>query len=253
MAFAIIEPDLCEVQLSLALMLYDGFTGGQELVGDISISLSYEPLTSPLGSPLNSPPQSFQPTFKRPYRKAPQAVFLYFGLLTGEYVAHVGSNVDLPEQTPPYYLPADISIAVADLPVTAPVQQPIWPAFPDINLADDTKPLDDPTQNPAYRAQRLAATLQPSTAYPFPAGSTLVRGTVYINGTPLAGATVQSSAAQLPYLTGEDGGFVLFFTQISGLNQTITLQATHALHPAVQQNVEVHRGMTVTTSIIMAP
>ena len=253
MAFGTIEPDVSEVQLRLALMLYDGFTGGQELVGEITISLSYEPLTSPLSSPLNSPLPSFELAVKPPYRKGPQAVFLYFGLLTGEYIAHVRSNLDSPQQTPPYYLPADISITVAELPVTNPVQQPIWPAFPDINLADNTKPLDDPTQNPAYRAQRLAATLQPSTAYPFPPDSTLVRGTVYANGTPLAGATVQSSAAESPYVTTADGGFVLFFTQLNGLDQTVTLQATHALHPAVQQNIDVHRGMTVTTNIVMAP
>jgi hypothetical protein len=253
MAFAIIEPDVSELQLSLALMLYDGFSGSQELAGDISISLAYETLTSPLSSPIGSPPGSFQPVIQRPYRKTPQAIFLYFGLLTGEYVAHVRSNMDLPEQSPPYYLPADIRITVAGLPITTPVQQPIWPAFPDINLADNTKPLDDPTQNPAYLTQRLAATLQPSTAYPFPAGSTLVRGTVYANGEPLSGATVESSISQLPYLTGEDGGFVLFFTQISGLDQTVTLQATHALHPAVQQTTDVHRGMTVTTNIVMAP
>lgn len=253
MGFAAIEPDVSETQLSLALMLYDGFTGGQQLVGDISISLSYEPLTSPLSSPLNSPPQSFQPALQRPYRKAPQAVFLYFGLLTGDYIAQVRSNLGSPQQAPPYYLTADISITVANISVSVPVQGAVWPAFPDIKLADSTKPLDDPTQNPAYRAQRAAATLQPSTAYPFPAGSTLVRGTVYASGTPLAGATVQSSAAELPYLTAADGGFVLFFTQLSGLDQTVTLQATHALHPAVQENIDVHRGMTVTTSIIMAP
>ena len=103
-------------------MLYDGFTGGQELVGDISISLSYEPLTSPLSSPLNSPPQSFQPALQRPYRKAPQAVFLYFGLLTGDYIAQVRSNLGSPQQTPPYYLTADISITVADISVSVPVE-----------------------------------------------------------------------------------------------------------------------------------
>jgi hypothetical protein len=133
------------------------------------------------------------------------------------------------------------------------VQNPIWPAFPDINLADSTKPLDDPTQNPAYRAQRLAATLQPSTSYPFPAGSTLVRGTVFANGAPLAGATVQCVAEKQQYLTDEGGEFVLFFTQISGVGETITLQATHALHPTVQQNTDVHRGMTVATNIVLAP
>ena len=129
MGFAAIEPDVSETQLSLALMLYDGFTGGQQLVGDISISLSYEPLTSPLSSPLNSPPQSFQPALQRPYRKAPQAVFLYFGLLTGDYIAQVRSNLGSPQQAPPYYLTADISITVANISVSVPVQGAVWPAF----------------------------------------------------------------------------------------------------------------------------
>ena len=253
MAFLTIEPDVAEVQLGLALMLYDGFTGAQELIGEISVSLSYETLTSPLTSPLASPPDFFQPTLNKPIRKPPLATFLFFGLLTGDYIAQVRSNNDSPGQTPPFYLPADISITVSDLPITVPVQPPIWPAFPDIKLADSTKPLNDPTQNAAYRAQRLAATLQPTTAYPFPVGSTLVRGTVFANGVALAGATVQSPAADLQYVTGADGGFVLFFTQISGVQQPITLQATHALHPAVSQSTDVHRGMTVTTNIVMAP
>jgi len=249
MAVISIEPDVVDLQLSFALLLFDGFTGGPELIGELSVSLSGETVTSPPKSPL----QFLQQTFQTPFRKSPQATFLFFDVLAGEYLAHVRSNVDLPDKTPPYYLPADILVNVADPPVAVPAQNRIWPAFPDINLADSSKPLDDPTQNLAYRTQRLAATLQPSTAYPFPAGSTLLRGTVFANGAPLPGATVQSSAAELQYLTGQDGEYVLFFTQISGVGETITLQATHALHPAVQQNTDVHRGMTVTINIVMAP
>src|SRR5262249_425950 len=111
MAFATIEPDVSESQLSLALLLYDAFTGARELIGDISVSLSYGTLTSPL----TSPPLLFQQTLKKPYPKAPKATFLFFGLLTGEYIAHIRSNVDLPDQTPPYYLPADIIISVTDI------------------------------------------------------------------------------------------------------------------------------------------
>jgi hypothetical protein len=249
MAVGLPEPDVFDLQLSLALFLFDGFTGGPELVGSISVSLSGETVTSPPNSPL----QYLQQTFPAPFRKSPQAIYLFFDLLTGEYLARVRSNADSPDQAPPYYLPADISINVADLPVAVPAQNPIWPAFPDLNLADSSKPLDDPTQNPAYRTQRLAATLKPSTAYPFPGGSTLVRGTIFANGAPLAEATVQSAVAELQYLTDQDGEYVLFFTQISGVGETITLQATHALHPAVQQNTDVHRGMTVTMNIVMAP
>jgi hypothetical protein len=247
MTTTFIKPDINESQLSLALSLYDGFTGAQQLVGNISVSLSSE-ITSPLSSPL-----LFQPTWQTPIRKSPEATFLFFGLLTGEYVAQVRSNLNLANLMPAYYLPTDISISVADLPVTVPAENPIWPAYPDITLADSTKALSDPAQNPAYRAQRLAATLQPSTAYPFPAGSTLVRGTVFANGNPFLGATVNTGTEEQQYVTGDDGEFVLFFKQISGLGETITLQATHAHHPAVSQSTVVHRGMTVTINIVMAP
>jgi hypothetical protein len=130
---------------------------------------------------------------------------------------------------------------------------PLWPAFPDITLADQDKLLDDPAQPAAYRAQRQAATLQPSTAYPFPIGATLVRGIVLADGVPLAGATVRHSGAEQMYQTGSDGEFVLFFENVSGVAERITLLATHSPHPRRTQKIEVHRGMTVATNIVMTP
>jgi hypothetical protein len=249
MAFATIEPDISELQLSLALLLYDGFTGTQELIGDITVSVLDETLSSPMQTP-SSPPLTGQAARQWMLRKA--ATFLLFGLAPGAYTLEVRSNSASPDETPPYYLPANISVDVTVVPVVVPTQKPLWSAFPDINLADQTKPLDDPTQPEAYRVQRRAATLQPTTAYPFPAGSTLVRGTVFANGLPLSGAEVQRIGDDLSYPTGNDGGFVLFLTDINGTGATTTLKATHALHPPVQQKIEVHRGMTVATNIIMA-
>jgi hypothetical protein len=245
MVSAAAEPEISELRLSLALLLYDGFTGAQELIGDISVSLVNEMLSSP--------PAAEQVMRQWMFQKTPEATFLFFGLLPGAYSLQVRSNEASPDQTPPYYLPADLSVNVADLSAVGPAQKLIWPAFPDINLADITKPLDDPTQPEAYRAQRRSATLQPATAYPFLAGSTLVRGTVFANGAPLADAKVQRIGDDLSYPTSDDGGFVLFLTQVSGIGETITLQATHALHPTVQQKTDVHRGMTVATNIVMAP
>lgn len=253
MAFATVEPDVNELRLSLALMLYDGFTGAQELVGDIAVSVFNEMLESPIQETPSSPPLASQLVRQWMFRKTPAATFLFFGLAPATYTLEVSSNRASPNQAPPYYLPAEISVTVTDLPIVTVAQKPVWPAFPDINLADQTKPLDDPTQPEAYRVQRQAATLQPTTAYPFPIGSTLVRGTVFVNGLPLAGAKVQRLGDDLSYLTGGDGGFVLFFADISGIGATITLQATHALHPPVQQKTDVHRGMTVATNIVMAP
>jgi hypothetical protein len=245
MVSIVTEPDIAELQLSLALLLYDGFTGAQQLLGNISVAIANEMLASPPVTAEIMPQWMFQ--------KTPEATYLFFGLLPGAYTLQVRSNESSPDQKPPYYLPADLSVNVADLSAVEPIQKPIWPAFPDINLADETKPLDDPTQPENYRVQRRSATLQPSTAYPFPAGSTLVRGTVFANGAPLAKAKVQRIGDDLSYPTGDDGGFVLFLNRASGIGETITLQATHALHPTVQQKTDVHRGMTVATNIVMAP
>lgn len=253
MASTSTQPDVSELQLSLAVLLYDGFTGAPELIGNISVSLVNEMFASPLHEAPSSPPTAGQKTPRETFRKTPETTFLFFGLSPGAYILQVRSNDASPDQTPPYYLPADIPVNVIDIPVMVTAQKPIWPAFPDINLADSTKPLTDPTQPEAYRAERRAAALQPSTAYPFPAGSTLVRGTVFANGAPLTGAKVQKVGDDLSYPTGDDGGFVLFLNQLSGIGETITLQATHALHPTVQQKIDAHRGMTVATNIVMAP
>lgn len=253
MAFATVEPDVNELRLSLALMLYDGFTGAQELIGDIAVSVFNEMPASPIQETLSSPPPASQVVRPWMFRKTPAATFLFFGLAPGAYTLEVRSNRTSADQAPPYYLPTNISVTITDLPIVAAAQKPVWPAFPDINLADQTKPLNDPTQSEAYRVQRQAATLQPTAAYPFPIGSTLVRGTVFANGLPLAGAKVQRLGDDLSYPTGDDGAFVLFLTEISGIGTTITLQATHALHPPVQQKTDVHRGMTVATNIVMAP
>jgi hypothetical protein len=235
MSFINKQPDIRELQLSLALLLYDGFTGSQYLVGNIIVSLANKPGFRPLS----------------PFQKTPQATFLFFGLSPATYTVQIRSTNESSNQTPQYYLPTDVSVIVAEPPIAVPVQKPIWPAFPDINLADGNKPLDDPRQPAAYRAQRRAAKLQPTVSYPFPAGSTLVRGHVFADGKALAGATVQRVGDDLQYTTGEDGQFVLFFTQIKGLGETITLHATHALHPTVEQAVTVSRGMTVPNNFIM--
>jgi hypothetical protein len=63
---------------------------------------------------------------------------------------------------------------------------------------------------------------------------------------------VQRVGDDLQYTTGEDGQFVLFFTQISGVGEAINLQAMHALHSTVEQAVTVSRGMTASTNFVMA-
>ncbi len=94
------RPDISELQLSLALLLYDGFTGAHELIGNISVSLVNEMLASPLHEAPGSPPTAGQKTPQETFRKTPEATFLFFGLSPGAYVLQVRSNDASPDQTP---------------------------------------------------------------------------------------------------------------------------------------------------------
>ena len=125
------------------------------------------------------------------------------------------------------------------------------PVVPDRSLADLTKPLDDAAQAAAYKAQRAAATLMPSTMYPFPAGATLLRGAVSHAGSPLAGATVRQVGDAGGYVTAADGEYVLSFTGVTGMAETITVRASHVSQPDTDVSVTLSRGMTVSMNIAM--
>lgn len=218
-------------ELSFALLAWDRFTGANTLAGETRVSLANHPLRAPFIS----------------YQKLPEATFLFFNLQPGNYTVAVQSNQDAGlNKAPAFYLPKEI-------PVSLPLLSPLWPAFPEVSLADPSLPLDDPNQPAAYRAQRLAAALQPSTAYPFPADATLVRGTVMASNQPLAGASVRRVSDDLVYLTADDGEFVLFFKNLSGIGEAITLRASHDDYPDIDHNIEARRGMTVVANITMAP
>jgi hypothetical protein len=214
-----------QLRLALALQLFDQFTGKRELTGRMTVRVADKPKVKPFV----------------PFLKEDGATFLFFELPDGDYKIEVRSD-----EAKPYYLARDISI-------TLPMPNPRWPAFPDVTLADKDKPLDDPAQPAAYRTQRAAATLQPTTAYPFPEGTTLVRGTVRTGTSVLSQAALQPLGPDFAdvkiYVTGEDGEYVLFFPKLKGSKQTVTLRATHASHPPFDQQVEVRREMTVTQNI----
>jgi hypothetical protein len=140
------------------------------------------------------------------------------------------------------------------LTVTVPFADPLWPAFPDLNLADPTLPLSDPAQPIAFRDQYRLAALLPSTAYPFPANATLVRGTIFAGAVELSGATVQRVGGdEVPYVTGEKGDYVLVFENPPLTTETVTLRASHPLKAPIDVFVDVVREMTVTADIVMAP
>jgi hypothetical protein len=169
-----------------------------------------------------------------PIARISNGAFLFFVQLPpGSYVVQVRS---------PYYQPRDINLT---LPLAG------WPAFPNITLANEDLPLDAAAQPAAYRAQRSAVTLVPSTQYQFEASATLVRGTVRSGGTPLAGASVRRTGDPLAYVTDGNGDYVLFFRDIAGVGAPVGIDATHPLHAPVNTSVQVFRGLTSLNDITM--
>lgn len=221
--------DTQTLRLALGVLLFDDFTRGQQLRGAIVVRVAARPGVKPF----------------LPFEKE-SGVYLFFAMPAGTYTIEVRSNRDgLLNDLPPFYFPANLNL-------TLPMPHPLWPAFPDKTLADESKPLDDPTQPAPYLAQRQAVTLRPTAAYPFPFGATLVRGMVLAGTVPLAGATVRQTGSATGYTTSDNGEFALSFPNINGSSETISLLATHPLHPDVSQNVAVQRGMSTATKLIMS-
>jgi hypothetical protein len=165
------------------------------------------------------------------YRKIDGRTFVFYRLPAGANTVKVTSAED-----PPYYQPVTIAVVI-------PMPDPGWPAFPDRSIAQS---------NPAgYQQQVTAATLRPTTTYPFPENATLARGRVLAAGVPLAGATVRRDGANpgLEYVTGADGEYVLFFDRVQGAAENLKLRASAAGHADALANVQVVRGETVSADI----
>jgi hypothetical protein len=166
-------PDVSVLSPPLVLLLWDGFSGSNIIAGDIIVRIG------------STQPQ-FQPTAGQ---------FVFGPLANGSYTVNVES---VPDE--PYYVPANIPVT---LPFPRPEdtlwgKPPIWMGYPDVVLADPDKALDDEGQTAAYLGQRALATLAPTTAYPFPSGTTLLRGQVTGSGVPLSGALVSTSPLAQP-------------------------------------------------------
>ena len=235
------QPDVIDRTVSLALLLFDGFTGRNRLVG-LYENESAEREDQRLAD-LGDADRLAQHTTVRmagrsvvPFRKAPDATWVLFGLTPGNYTMAIRS---------PYYGPRDITVAV-------PAPDPKWPAFPDVSQANEGLPLDSPAQPAAYRAQRAQVTLQPSARYPFPGGATLVRGTVRSANQPLANARVRRAGQTGEYVTEASGEYVLFIPDLVGPSQNVTIEALHPSHPTVSTGVTCVRGMTVQLDFAMA-
>lgn len=190
-------PDVREFQPSLVLQLRDAFTDSNILQGDVTVTIGK---TSPF------------------FQKESEATFVFARLPAGSYTANVSSSPDQP-----YYWPVAIPIT---LPLASPADtawpQP-WVGYPNVTLADPTLTLDDPAQSAAYLAQRDLTSLQPTTAYPFPSGTTLVRGLITAANAPVSGAFVTLA------LLGQPGQFPVTVVNPDGTTsaaKTLSVVAT---------------------------
>jgi hypothetical protein len=218
MAFPTLPAESIQVSLQFALQLRDAFADSDQLLGDVAVTSASV----------------------RGQQKDASGSFLFFNLKAGARVFAVASG-----PYTPYYQPTSIAVNI-------PMPSPLWPAFPDQTVADPSLPLGDAGQTAAYKSQRRQATLLPSTAYPFPGTSTLIRGTVMHGGLPLAAATVQQTGGtDLAYVTGADGQFVLFLSNPPAVPQVITVTAKHAGLADGSVNVTVTRGLTASATINM--
>ena len=201
-------PDVSELSPPLVLLLWDGFTGSNEMAGDITVQIG---ATTP----------QFQ---------AGPGQFVFGPLANGSYTVSVNS---VPGEL--FYVPASIPVT---LPFPRPAdtlwnQPPVWMGYPDIVLADPNKSLDDPGQTAAYLGQRALATLSPTTMYPFPAGTTLLRGVVAASGVPLSRALVTTSPLAQP---GQYSVVVSNPSEVTSAAQSLTVvnaPVTNSIDPVV--------------------
>jgi hypothetical protein len=225
MSFPTLVGESVEIALQFALLLRDGFADSDELQGDVVVTAG-----------------AIQGK-----QKYATGAFLFYHLKPGMQSLSVSSG-----SATPYYLPTDMAVTIPAPPAPPPVPTLLWPAFPDIRLADPDLPLGDPGQKPAYTAQRQTATLLPTTAYPFPAGTTLIRGWVTHAGGELGNATVRQVGSKDPsYTTRDDGQFVLYWKDAPGIPQKVTINARHANMADANVDVTVLRGLTVSVTIDM--
>lgn len=227
MAFAIQQPPeaVTNFTLQFVLLVRDGFADSDQLRGEVTVTAGTIKVT----------------------RRDSNGSFLFYKLKPGAQSLAVESGLNTP-----YYLPTKTAVMVPVPQPAPPAPQYPWPVFPDVRLADPSLPLGDAGQKAAYKQQRAAATLFPSPAYPFPEGTTLIRGTVSHGNTKVAGATVQRAGSTDPaFTTGPDGEFVLYWQDAPGVSQNVTLNAKAPGLADQNPTVTVMRGLAVSISIVM--
>jgi hypothetical protein len=237
----LVERDPVLRQRGFVLLLFDAFTKKNGVVGTYTSDADEREDQDYADRTGDAAPLTLHTTLRLtgrplvPLQKDANAFVFFVDLPPGPQVVQARS---------PYYLPRDITVQV-------PLPDARWPAFPDVTLANEDLPLGSAAQPAAYRAQREAATLVPGPRYPFPADATLVRGTIRSGNAPLAGATVRRTGDPLACVTDPTGDYVLFFDDVPGVGASLTIQATHPLHPPANAAVQALRGTTVLRDISM--
>src|SRR5580698_1346247 len=107
MPFPTLQGESTTVTLQFALLLFDGFTGSSQLVGDVTV----------VSGTIDGEQQDSG------------GAFLFYNLKPGPQSLAVSSGIYTP-----YYLPTTIA-------VTVPMPSALWPAFPDVTLANRSLPL----------------------------------------------------------------------------------------------------------------
>ena len=211
-------PDVLQMTPSLVLSLRDAFSGSNVLAGDLIVKIG-----------------QIKPVFQ-----SGPGEFVFGNLVNGRYIVNVQS---VSEQ--PYY-------CAVNIPVTLPGPRPansLWDplpvagGYPDIGLADPAKMLDDPEQTSGYLGQRALATLLPTTAYPFPPGTTLVRGVVTAAGVPLSGALISTTPIAQP------GQFPILVSNPSGI--TSAAQFLSVVNAPVIDSIDPPAVITAASNITL--
>lgn len=99
----------------------------------------------------------------------------------------------------------------------------------------------------------LELELQPNTSYPFPEGTTLLRGILLDeNNTPIAKAAVNDQKSDQSTLSNDNGKFVLFFKEVIEDEITVDLEIIKEGYKVEKPKYTIQKGKTKTVSITLS-
>ncbi|HWA72756.1 MAG TPA: hypothetical protein VG937_10490 [Polyangiaceae bacterium] len=205
-----------DTELTLAVMLRDAFTGRPSLRGPVNVRVA---------------------GVEEGWSKPLESTYLFFRLPAGPHSIEVESRSE-----PPLYQPVSFSVSL-------PATDPAWRAYPDRTLADPAKSFDDATQLPLFRSQFLNTCLLPTAAYEFPAGTSLIRGTVRNALGPLDGVSVRVTG-ETRYVTTATGEYVVF---LKSFLPSLNLEFSRGGYATQNVAVSVQAQSTTVINVVMTP